>query len=257
MYLPLVLMLFFATTIVSKYGPIYWKCSQDHYIPSSSYEFNLRLLLTNLTTSASKSQNLYSALSTIGVSGVAQCRPDITQLACAFCLNDSSSSHVCRQSFSAVIYRDLCLLSYRNNSFSFSTDHLTLGTVSSTLISSNSYDFGRRVVELMLRIAWEATMLTDKFAVGVVDAGYVQNQKIYGMVWCIMELTSKNCFDCLLNGVSQLRYALRGGSFYHYSCLLRFELYLFFDEHFLENTTSLELDAAGGAGGQGECSLKS
>ncbi|XP_020577391.1 cysteine-rich receptor-like protein kinase 10 isoform X2 [Phalaenopsis equestris] len=256
MYLPIsFIILFLAPRIASQNGPIYSKCSTKLYNSSSAYEYNLRLLLANITASAPEAHSLYSTMYSFGIFGFAQCRPDASELTCANCLLDSSSKLAaaggsstdgCGQSISAVLYQDLCLLSYNNNSYPFFFLERVVGSSASAVTSSNPDDFGRRVVELMGRIAFEASMSTDKFGVGVAEAGDAQKQKIYGMGWCIWNLPIDNCFLCLVSGVSKLPIRMEGGRYYQESCLLRFEVYMFFDQHFIKNTTSPELHAAGG-----------
>ncbi|KAH0458876.1 hypothetical protein IEQ34_011690 [Dendrobium chrysotoxum] len=267
MHLLFFFLLLFTAKTASRQEAIFTKCSSELYPSSGFYEFKLRRILTNITASTPKSPLYYSALSDFGVFGFAQCRPDADQTTCETCLLYSSSklaaagggrgnasSDDCGPSISATVYQDLCLLQYSNRNFSFHEYEILVGTIPNALQSANSVDFGRRVVELMVHIAWEASMTATKFAVGEADVGDAQNQKIYGMVWCTWYATSQDCFQCLLSTVPKLPYTRQGGRVFESSCLLRFEVYMFFDQNLIKKNDSPEFsgpDDSVSAGGKG------
>ncbi|KAL0916907.1 hypothetical protein M5K25_014460 [Dendrobium thyrsiflorum] len=253
MHLLFFFLLLFTAKTASQKDVIFTQCSSDVYPSSSFYEFKLRQILTNITASTPKSPLYYSALSEFGVFGFAQCRPDADQTTCETCLlyslsklaaasgghGNTSSGH-CGQSIFATVYQDLCLLQYSNMNFSFHQYEILVGSIPNELQQPNSVDFSRRVAELMVHIAWEASMNSTKFAVGEADVGNAQNQKIYGMVWCTLYTTSQDCFQCLLSTVPKLPYTRQGGRVFESSCLLRFEVYMFFDQNLIKKNDSPE-----------------
>ncbi|XP_020693479.2 cysteine-rich receptor-like protein kinase 10, partial [Dendrobium catenatum] len=255
MHLLFFFLLLFTAKTASQREAIFTKCSSDLYTSSSSYEFEVRQILAKTIASTPQSPLYYSYLSMIGAFGFAQCRPDADRTTCETCLLYSSSklaapgggrsnasSDDCGQSMSAAVYQDLCILRYSNRKFSFQEFEILVGIIPNEIQSANPVDFIRRVVELMVHIAWEASMTTStKFAVGEVDVGDAQNQKIYGMVWCAWYASSQDCFQCLLSTVPRLPYTRRGGRFFQSSCFLRFEVYIFFDQNLLEKNDSPEL----------------
>ncbi|PKU61160.1 Cysteine-rich receptor-like protein kinase 19 [Dendrobium catenatum] len=279
MHLLFFFLLLFTAKTASQREAIFTKCSSDLYTSSSSYEFEVRQILAKTIASTPQSPLYYSYLSMIGAFGFAQCRPDADRTTCETCLLYSSSklaapgggrsnasSDDCGQSMSAAVYQDLCILRYSNRKFSFQEFEILVGIIPNEIQSANPVDFIRRVVELMVHIAWEASMTTStKFAVGEVDVGDAQNQKIYGMVWCAWYASSQDCFQCLLSTVPRLPYTRRGGRFFQSSCFLRFEVYIFFDQNLLEKNDSPELSVPDvgtkndsvSAGGKGDSSLKS
>ncbi|KAI0504969.1 hypothetical protein KFK09_015926 [Dendrobium nobile] len=246
--------LLFTAKTASQREVIFTKCSSDLYTSSSSYGFKVRHILAKTIASTPKSPLYYSYLSNFGVFGFAQCRPDADQTRCETCLLYSSSklaaasggrgnasSDGCGQSVWASVYQDLCILRYSNRKFSFHEFDILVGFITNYVQPANPVDFIRRVAELMAHIAWEASMNTStKFAVGEVDVGDAQNQKIYGMVWCTSYASSQDCFQCLLSTVPKLPYT-QGGRVFQTTCLLRFEVYIFFDQNLLKNNDSPEL----------------
>ncbi|KAK8968608.1 hypothetical protein KSP40_PGU007608 [Platanthera guangdongensis] len=228
-------------------------CSSDLYPSGSPFESALRFLLNNLTALPPKSPFLYSSFSSSLISGFAQCRPDSSIAACANCLLASSSKLAnvaadggCGRSNSAVAYQDLCIFRYSNENISASLDESIVGYAISVQKASSPANFSRRAAELMGSISWDAAMSPARFAAGAAESGGVQEQRIYGMVWCKLDLMTYDCFRCLLSAAGKLPFTTVGGRVYEMSCLVRFEVYTFVDPSFIKSpTTSPKFLAAG------------
>ncbi|PKA45664.1 Cysteine-rich receptor-like protein kinase 25 [Apostasia shenzhenica] len=255
----------------SQLEPIFFRCFGDSYAAPRPYDSVVRRLLTNLTAGASNASGLYYAQSAeVSASppsetfGFAQCRPDVSQLACTSCLTKSagmvtadSANGGCGRRNSAYLAQDQCLLRYSNRSFFGIVDQTVVGTSSGWQNASNPADFMLRISSLLSNISWEAAAAESRFAVGVVSGTPQPEQSIYGMAWCTRDLSSSDCFRCLQTSTGNLSMELVGGRVTAMSCLLRFENYVFFDTTFISPPPpSPKLFPGAGVrntGGEGEC----
>ncbi|KAJ1386752.1 Gnk2-homologous domain [Sesbania bispinosa] len=123
----LTFILLFLITPTIEQSPIYMYNSCQNTTGKSlptSYQTNVNNLLTWITSDSAKG-NKFSH-TTVGndngddvVYGSYDCRGDITGYFCQFCLNTAAREIVqrCPNSASAVIWYDICIIRYSNQSF--------------------------------------------------------------------------------------------------------------------------------------------
>lgn len=102
---------------------IYSECSDRKISSSSPYQYNLNSLLTSLTNSATFTTyaNFTASIASplYPVSGIYQCRADLSFSDCESCVKQAVSQlpSLCSSSESATVQLQGCLLQYGNNSF--------------------------------------------------------------------------------------------------------------------------------------------
>ncbi|PKU59765.1 Cysteine-rich receptor-like protein kinase 10 [Dendrobium catenatum] len=212
-------------------------CSQDNFTSSNPYASNLQLLLSNLTASAPTSSTLSSTFS-VGNSpitqifGLSQCRPDVSTAICADCLSDAAatatgnSSEGCGNHKSATLRFDYCLLRYSDGPFFGIPDMTVFMYALSVYNTSNPTVFDSQLHSLLRGLSLKAASATSRFAVGMRTSEDMDN--IYGMAWCTPDLFSGDCEECLFAAARFLNSLKIGGKVSSQSCMVRYEVFLFF-----------------------------
>ncbi|KAL0926680.1 hypothetical protein M5K25_002925 [Dendrobium thyrsiflorum] len=212
-------------------------CSDDNFTSSNPYASNLQVLLSNLTASAPTSSTLSSTFS-VGTSpatqifGLSQCRPDVSTAICADCLSDAAatatgnSSDGCGNHKSATLRFDYCLLRYSDRLFFGIPDETLHISVWNLDNASNPAVFDSQLHSLLRDLSPKAASAASRFAVGMRTPEDLDN--IYGMAWCTPDLFTSDCAECLYDAAGLLDSRRTGGLVAFPSCLVRFEVFLFF-----------------------------
>jgi hypothetical protein len=109
---------------------LYQVCSPNKFTSNSTYQINLKTLLSSLSSKATNQNTLFFNNTIAGknhsetVYGLFMCRGDIPTNLCSSCVGNAtkrlSTNTECSVSVRAVIWYDECMVRYSNNSF-FST----------------------------------------------------------------------------------------------------------------------------------------
>ncbi|KAG0477256.1 hypothetical protein HPP92_014097 [Vanilla planifolia] len=236
-HLPLPVFLLFTLPAYAINGPFLTACSVDTFSSPSKYNSNLHLLLSNLTGAVPISPKYFSTAS-IGsppasqLFGLAQCRPDATAGSCTECLSLASStapvneSGVCGNSNSAALRYESCYLRYSNQKFFGIVDRSLAVFAHNVENSSNPVVFKDELQRLMADILPKASTSESRFAVG--KRMIEEQQTIYGLAWCSMDLIINDCLNRLTSVQGWLSAFLVGSRAAYSSCYIRFEVYPFF-----------------------------
>ncbi|EHA8588333.1 cysteine-rich receptor-like protein kinase 6 [Cocos nucifera] len=182
---------------------LYQDCSStDNYTTNSTYDSNLRLLLSNLTTRTVLAGGFSNA--TVGQSpdqviGLALCRGDVNTSLCRSCLNTASVDilRFCPNYKAAVIWYDLCHLRYANQDFLSMPDNNPQPFLKGAEGIPDRDLFDELVMKLVNAVTdWAAFNSTRKFATGEVNFT-TAFPKIYGLAQCTWDLTGFQCQQCL------------------------------------------------------------
>ncbi|XP_059661470.1 cysteine-rich receptor-like protein kinase 10 isoform X2 [Cornus florida] len=202
------------------------------YTPNSPYHANLKILLSDLSSNASTSDNGFYN-STAGtnpdiVYGLFLCRGDVAADTCHDCVTTASKEilQVCPSRSVAMVWYDLCFLRYSNRSI-FNIKDTSIQVL--TFIVVNITDSGELssvyLKNTMNDLAFSAA--TDqsgkKFATKDVDYGAFQN--LYGLAQCTPDLSTDDCHSCLEETILQLPNCCEvnwGARVLFPSCYLRF-----------------------------------
>ncbi|XP_073004997.1 cysteine-rich receptor-like protein kinase 25 isoform X1 [Typha latifolia] len=211
----------------------YHYCTND--TDSTSFKANRDLLLSSLTSAASVSgfSNNTKGQSPDQVYGVAQCRGDLSLDECRTCLNTiaKESLQVCSNGSYLDIFHDYCILRYSDKDFFGQVDasYYRYRTESKVKqLPQFNDNLGNLMTSLKSKAAYGDS--SRMFAAGM--ANYTSSDTIYGLVQCTMDLSNKECDECLSSLVSSIPdccNASTGARVYGRTCIIRYDSYLFYN----------------------------
>ncbi|XP_077243476.1 cysteine-rich receptor-like protein kinase 7 isoform X4 [Tasmannia lanceolata] len=213
----------------------YFCLNTGNYTSNSRYQINLNLLLTTLSSNATRT-GFYNA--TIGqspntVNARARCRGDVTPVECGSCVDTASQDiiQVCPYMKSSIIFYHNCHLRYSNLRIS-PTDNSPRFHMWSNQNVSNRTRFNETLGNLMGKLISRALVASAprNFAFGQLNSSSLQT--VYGLVQCDPDLTGNECSGCLKGAVSEIPTCCggkQGGIVVWPSCNLRYSTYSFFE----------------------------
>ena len=219
---------------------IYHLCpNTTTYSRNSTYSSNIRTLLSSLSSnSRSSSTGFYSTAAGQSpdlVFGLFLCQGDLRPEVCGNCVVFAASDTLkqCPEEKVGLIWYDECMLRYadRNIFLESSFQNGTNGILmwNTQFVPLNQSDRFRDVVfSLMNKCVNEAVNSSRKFAVS--QSNFTSSRTLYGMVQCIPDLTSEDCFNCLQQTIRSLPTDKLGGRLLMPSCNSRYEVYQFYGE---------------------------
>ncbi|XP_048597076.1 cysteine-rich receptor-like protein kinase 5 [Brassica napus] len=220
---------------------IYHVCpNTTTYSKNSTYSYNLRTLLSSLSSNSRSSSTTGFYSTAAGQSpdlvfGLFLCQGDLRPEVCGNCVVFAASDTLkqCPEEKVGLIWYDECMLRYadRNIFLESSFQNGTNGILmwNTQFVPLNQSDRFRDVVfSLMNKCVNEAVNSSRKFAVS--QSNFTSSRTLYGMVQCIPDLTSEDCFNCLQQTIRSLPTDKLGGRLLMPSCNSRYEVYQFYGE---------------------------
>uniref|UniRef100_A0A1D1YS88 Cysteine-rich receptor-like protein kinase 25 n=1 Tax=Anthurium amnicola TaxID=1678845 RepID=A0A1D1YS88_9ARAE len=213
------------------------RCPNDTFPAGSrsTWEANLKVLLSSLATSSPRSGGFNTSVAGEGSTrlyGLALCRPDVANStdACRTCLTNANSSVtlMCPGRTEGVIWYEKCEIRYSNQSFFGVVDRMGR-TFCNPRETSQAYDAAS--LDLMSRLTEAAPNQPLLYAAG--SEAISDSAKSYGLVQCTRDLSSDECRRCLTDGMANVCSACkqrRGWRYLSGSCNLRYEDFAFFDD---------------------------
>ncbi|KAF9663298.1 hypothetical protein SADUNF_Sadunf17G0025700 [Salix dunnii] len=199
-----------------------------NYTSGSAYQKNLNLTLTSLTahgyvSTAGQNPNL--------VYGLVNCPGFVSVEDCQTCADSVAKQiiQLCPNQKTASVIDESCSLQYSDRDFFSTADIFQRLDVFNGQNADDKTLFNNQLRSLLGNISFNAATDPSRLAVGRIT--YTSYTSIYGMVQCIRNLTANECLLCLQ---STSRYILQrsdeavGARVYTLSCIIRFEMYLFF-----------------------------
>ncbi|KAM7465174.1 hypothetical protein LguiB_012736 [Lonicera macranthoides] len=221
------------------------------YTPNSTYQTNLNLLLSTLSSNATFSSNstnngTFFSTSTAGQNppniayGLFLCRGDVTSTVCRDCVAivTAEITNRCPNQKSAVIWYNECMLRYSNASF-FSTvvGEPMFYLVNIANVTDQVTRFQQVLAETMDDLVNRAPVdnFNDQFVKGFAtqQAIVTSSQRLYALVQCTQDLSEQDCKGCLQMAVNRLPQCCsgrQGGRVLLTSCNVRYEIYPFYRE---------------------------
>ncbi|KAM7490246.1 hypothetical protein LguiA_033167 [Lonicera macranthoides] len=216
------------------------------YTPSSTYQTNLNLLLSSLSSNSTNNGTIFST-STAGRTppnvayGLSLCRGDVNTSVCSDCVATATREITtrCPNEKSAVTWYDECMLRYDNRSF-FSTveDQPVLSFYNHANTTEQAWFrqvLGNTIYELVKMASTDSP--NDQFVNGFAtrEADVTSLQRIYGLAQCTQDLSNEECNQCLRKAISiwQLSTGTStkvGDRILLPSCNIRYEIYPFYRE---------------------------
>ncbi|KAG0496174.1 hypothetical protein HPP92_000865 [Vanilla planifolia] len=221
--------------------PLYTLCLGENYTSPSPYASNLHFLLANLISQTPNDKAFYST-QRVGSDnltasfGLAQCRLDSSPTSCADCLNRAAYivNNSCPGNKSAFVRNELCVLRYADSLFFSVLEASSFAYLFKNNKVGNPVAF-KNQVNGMLNGLIQAVMKSElKIAAGMLSISTEPNYQklpIYGLVWCLMDISQVDCFQCLeqaLNGIEGCCGDKFGAGYFTISCIVTYDDHPFF-----------------------------
>jgi hypothetical protein len=220
---------------------LYQVCSPNKFTSNSTYQINLKTLLSSLSSKATNQNTLFFNNTIAGknhsetVYGLFMCRGDIPTNLCTSCVGNAtkrlSTNTECSVSVRAVMWYDECMVRYSNNSF-FSTVAEGPGYVlASPTNMTNQESFNRLLYDTLNKTADEAAANSlKKFATREEKISIFQN--LYCLAQCTPDIDERECRSCLYSLINsdlpRCCAGTQGGRVLYPNCVIRFEIYPFY-----------------------------
>ncbi|WJX14845.1 non-specific serine/threonine protein kinase [Trifolium repens] len=210
-----------------------------NYTANSTYQTNLNILLSNLSTNTEISYGFYNfsyGQNTDKVNAIGLCRGDVKPDVCRKCLNDSRVllTQLCPNQKEPIGWYENCMLRYSNRSIF----GIMEGEPSFRRSNPNSVtevdQFNEVLGNLMKKLKEKAASSDDsrfKYAADNATDVNLNFQTIYGLVQCTPDLSLQDCNRCLDDAISEIPSCCNnkiGGKVVKPSCSIRFESSLFY-----------------------------
>ncbi|KAJ6416422.1 hypothetical protein OIU84_002307 [Salix udensis] len=211
------------------------------YTRNSTYQANLNLILSSLSSNATRSNingfyNVSAGQAPDVLYGMFLCRGDVSDSVCRSCVNFATKDVLerCPIEKVAMVWYDECKLRYSNRNFISTVDQdLTVFLMSPNNVTVEPDRFNKLVETTLNNISTRAASAASgakKFAVQ--QANYTGVLKLYTLVQCTPDLSSSDCSRCLQGAISKLGNCCnrkQGGRVIFPSCDFRYELYEFYN----------------------------
>ncbi|KAM7490238.1 hypothetical protein LguiA_033159 [Lonicera macranthoides] len=183
------------------------------YTPNSTYQTNLNLLLSSLSSNSTSNGTIFSS-SIVGqdppnvVYGHFLCRGDLNTPDCHDCVATATGEITtrCPNQKSALVWYNECMLRYDNSSF-FSTAEVRPWFYLYYYPNITEQARFRQLLgdtfdELVKMVSIDSP--NDQFVKGFAtrEANFTSLQRIYGLVQCTQDLSNEECNQCLQIAIS-------------------------------------------------------
>ncbi|KAF8409482.1 hypothetical protein HHK36_005558 [Tetracentron sinense] len=208
------------------------------YTANSTYQANLRLLLSSLSSNATVGNGFYNATSGRNpdmVYGLFLCRGDVTDDVCQDCVETASKDILlldrCPKEKVATTWYEQCMLRYSNQSiFSIMQEAPAISMYNTQNISEPSR-FNQLLADTMAGLASRATSGQSSRNFATEEANFTAFQTLYSLVQCTPDISGSDCNRCLRSGIATLPSCCsgrQGARVLRPSCIVRYELYPFY-----------------------------
>nr|DAD20613.1 TPA_asm: hypothetical protein HUJ06_022076 [Nelumbo nucifera] len=216
--------------------PPYQLCSSAYsYMINSTFQYNLNLLLQNLSAKASLS--VFNK-ATVGnnsdsVYGLFMCINFVSLDICKACVESAIQdiNRLCPNQKEATVWEEYCQLGYSNQSFFGQVQDRNIHLMNPNNLT-NPDQFTPVVRSLLANLSKEATINTSNRTYAIGDVNFTNHDKIYGLVQCTNDLSADDCYQCLQNSTDEILgccFFYRGARVLNRNCDLRYELYDFYN----------------------------
>ncbi|KAI4298635.1 hypothetical protein L6164_032169 [Bauhinia variegata] len=226
-------------TATNKSSSAFYNCTNNGtFAPNSAYYFNLKTLLSWLSSNTTNNAGFFNATvagrsTSDTVHGFFYCRIEAVPESCQECVKEAAKliPSLCPEAKEAMIWHALCFLRYSNRSFISTVEE------SPKMSFMNKQDyvgevgyFNTKLWDIMndLRIQTAKTPNGSK-KISYKSVKITDNQTLYGAAWCMPYLSPENCSWCLGDAVAEIPTSCcrgkTGGTVVYPSCGVRYELY--------------------------------
>ncbi|KAK4258885.1 hypothetical protein QN277_005284 [Acacia crassicarpa] len=207
-----------------------------YFEPNSTFQANLNVLLSSLTSNASLPDGYYrttvSASSPSNVTGLFLCRGDTTPAVCQSCVAAASMeiTRRCPNQTESIIWYNVCMLRYSNRDLNPLVPYVPLGNISTIAISERDR-FDAVLVNMLNDVTGKANTQTGKkFATAEVD--FTSSETLYFLAQCIPDSSNSICYSCFRSAIGFLPDCCsgsKGATILVPLCNIRYEFYPFYN----------------------------
>ncbi|KAK7280208.1 hypothetical protein RJT34_25270 [Clitoria ternatea] len=225
----------------TKAAPIYsshFCTNSTKYQPNSTFQTNLNLLLSSLSSNATKGIHFYKT--EIGndapntIKGLFLCRGDTLAATCGDCVTVAAREikHRCPIQEEAIIWYDMCMVRYTNQYFNNIVPGVDISDTKS-VAHADLDRFNELLAGLLNSLAREAANSVnddDKFATGEVN--FTSSVTLYGLLQCTPELSLFDCNMCFRSAIAYVPNCCdgkQGARVLLPGCNIRYEVYPFYN----------------------------
>ncbi|XP_061989580.1 cysteine-rich receptor-like protein kinase 10 [Rosa rugosa] len=220
----------------------YHICSNTtSFTANSTYQSNLNLLLSSLTSNATRDIGFY--YTTAGVQnsisevvyGSFLCRGDLTPDLCQECVTTIAKDGVqkyCPLEKISIIWYDECMLRYTNQSFLNRLDkdpQISMVNIWNVTDPTRFTQLLAETINGLVALASNAPSGAKKYATK--EAPFTGFQQLYSLVQCTPDISSTSCDTCLREAIAQLSGCCtgkEGARILSPSCNVRYGVYPFY-----------------------------
>ena len=208
-------------------------CSQDGTTANSTYQVNLKILLSSLSSNA----NVKSFYNTTvpdrnafnKVYGMFMCRGDVVSEICGECVQNATHtlSSECSLAKSAIMSYEECMVRYSSSSFFSIMESKPLGHYKNRENISYKATFLPLLSQTLNKDADEAAFFGDKYSTKEAQIP----ESVHCLAQCTQDLSPQDCRKCLavmIAGLSDCCEGSLGARIFSPSCSIRYEMYAFY-----------------------------
>ena len=219
-------------------------CSNStFFIANSTYQTNLNLVLSSLTSDSSNNNNsgFYNASAGDNpaddvVSGLFLCRGDVNTTVCQDCVVTASKDILrrCPLEKVAIIWYEECLLRYSNQSILATINEVPQILLSSkqNITGAENDRFNDVLAKAMNSLATRAANSDSGRKFATEEDEFTSSKSLYSLGQCTPDLTESDCSRCFQIAIAALPTCFngkQGGRVLLPSCNIRYELYPFYN----------------------------
>ncbi|GMY37066.1 cysteine-rich receptor-like protein kinase 10 [Fagus crenata] len=229
-------------SLTSKAAPTYAThyCSNSTFFtPNSTYQANLKLLLSSLSSNATRQDGFYKT--TVGQSppdiiiGLLLCRGDLTPAACQDCISNATKDiqNRCPLDKVVLIWYDECTLRYTNESnLNDLVPYVNFFNNNQNVAEADLDQFDGLLTGTMKLLAQTAANSQSNKRFATSANKYINSLTLYSLAQCTPEMNVSFCLTCLDSAIASLPTCCSGklgGKVFLPSSNIRYELYPFFN----------------------------
>ncbi|KHN40584.1 Cysteine-rich receptor-like protein kinase 25 [Glycine soja] len=211
-------------------GYIYHNCSTNQNVNDTAFQSDRKTLFSDLSSNATSGDRYSVKAGTLR--GLFRCRGDLSRYLCGQCVQNATEKILseCGWATDVTIWYNHCWLRYSNRSFTMETSPSYQKWNAS---NTNSVPFSEALTFISTRlsvVASETGDTSNKYQ--TVPLKLNDRQWLYILAQCTLDISNEDCSACLNDMIGVIPWARLGsvgGRMLYPSCILRFELFQFYN----------------------------
>ncbi|XP_028776261.1 cysteine-rich receptor-like protein kinase 25 [Neltuma alba] len=224
---------------LSEAAPIYSShaCTDSvKYRPNSTFQINLNLLLSYLSSNATQGSHFFRTRLGDGtanvINGLFLCRGDTLAATCGDCVSTAAGEikRRCPVQKEAIIWYDVCMLRYSHESLNNIVPSTDLSNTKN--VAPEDKERFNELLAGMLNSLADKAVISQKEKFETKEVNFTRTEKLFGLVQCTPDLTAFDCNMCLRSAIASVPNCCdgkRGATVLLPGCNIRYEFFPFFN----------------------------